>query len=334
MSKKVFSSVAEVAHKWASQSQESARNSSGSIYFDGPTIYSYGSHFPIASFHGGLVLFTTASYSTSTSQHVNAARSAVNHETTIRVNNPCPTKTKEHRANVAGLLKHARQLAKDWKNSRKYKYQIQNGIMDLMRDVQTYLAHFKLKPLKATRAAIDAFQSFQDTFSTDTSDERKSELLVSFICWLLGLNEAETKLQQAKQKQQAKQRAAEIERQRIEREKSIEQKQSEALPFLTDWRDGKSIGADRMRKIEVLPVALRVRNIDGCIVETSHGARISCEDFQLAYRLWKAGKLEPGTQIDGFRYNRTENETVVIGCHKIAISEIERVAEQLESVTA
>lgn len=334
MSKTVFSSRSQVAHKWASQSQDEGRNSSGSIYFNGPTIYSYGSHFPIATFHGGLVLFNTASYSTSTAQHVSNARSAVNHHSTITVDNPTPANVKDHRANVADMIKRCGSLAVDWKRSRKYKHQIENQISSLMKDVSRYLEHFNLKPLKATRAAIDAFQPFADAFSTDTTPERKEELLLRFIGYLLNWKEGETKRQQAKQKREAKQRAAEIERQRIEREKSIEQKQSEALPFLTDWKAGKSIGADRMRKIEVLPVALRVRDMNGCIVETSHGARISCREFSVAYRLWKAGKLEPGTAIDGFRYSRTENDSVVIGCHTIPVVEIERVAQQLESVTA
>jgi hypothetical protein len=38
----------EIPHLWMHQVQEEARNSNGSLYFSGPTIYSYGSHFPIA----------------------------------------------------------------------------------------------------------------------------------------------------------------------------------------------------------------------------------------------------------------------------------------------
>ena len=37
-----------VAHLWANKSQDSARESGGRFYFVGDTIYSYGSHFPIA----------------------------------------------------------------------------------------------------------------------------------------------------------------------------------------------------------------------------------------------------------------------------------------------
>ena len=38
----------EVSHLWANRAQDEARNRQGNLYFTGDTIYSYGSHFPIA----------------------------------------------------------------------------------------------------------------------------------------------------------------------------------------------------------------------------------------------------------------------------------------------
>ena len=37
-----------VAHLWAHKSQDFARNPGHNFYFHGDTIYSYGSHFPVA----------------------------------------------------------------------------------------------------------------------------------------------------------------------------------------------------------------------------------------------------------------------------------------------
>lgn len=59
----------EIAHIWAHQRQDEARNSGGNFYFNGPTIYSYGGHFPIASLsgkHPNVVYFTTRGYSNTT----------------------------------------------------------------------------------------------------------------------------------------------------------------------------------------------------------------------------------------------------------------------------
>ena len=69
----------QVAHVWAQQTKPGAMGSS--FYFDGPTIYSYGPHFPIARFierkGRRAVLFTTRSYSVSTSKHIGYARGAI-----------------------------------------------------------------------------------------------------------------------------------------------------------------------------------------------------------------------------------------------------------------
>jgi len=66
----VFNNHDQVAHIWASQSQNEGR--AGNIFFEGPVIYSYGHHFPIAKFtleFGEVVLFTNRGYSNSTAKH-------------------------------------------------------------------------------------------------------------------------------------------------------------------------------------------------------------------------------------------------------------------------
>ena len=45
--KHVFN-TGEIPHLWAHHTQDEARNRQGNLYFVGDTIYSYGSHFPIA----------------------------------------------------------------------------------------------------------------------------------------------------------------------------------------------------------------------------------------------------------------------------------------------
>src|SRR5690242_10838325 len=82
MRKKQVFKTDEIPHLWAHKIQESARNALGNLYFEGDTIYSYGSHFPIARHinnkHGkSAVLFTTRRYSVTTSGHVSAVCSAI-----------------------------------------------------------------------------------------------------------------------------------------------------------------------------------------------------------------------------------------------------------------
>lgn len=71
----------ELAHLWANQSCESAKGSN--FYFEGPKIFSYGPHFPVAKLveiEGRTVaLFNPKRYSPTTSQHQAMARSAACH---------------------------------------------------------------------------------------------------------------------------------------------------------------------------------------------------------------------------------------------------------------
>jgi hypothetical protein len=70
----------QVAHLWANRSEESGKGSH--FFFNNKTIYSYGSHFPIAR-HAETkdgkpcVLFTTRGYSNTTSRHISITRSAI-----------------------------------------------------------------------------------------------------------------------------------------------------------------------------------------------------------------------------------------------------------------
>lgn len=76
----------EVAHLWANQSRAEGKGSH--FYFEGDTIYSYGSHFPIARHYKGVVLFTTKSYSRTTAKHKGCVRQACSHLTVFEVSNP------------------------------------------------------------------------------------------------------------------------------------------------------------------------------------------------------------------------------------------------------
>lgn len=70
----VYSDSSYIAHLWAHQSQEEARNSNGSFFFEGDTIYSYGHHFPCGKIvhnrHGKKAyVLNSNSYSVATSRH-------------------------------------------------------------------------------------------------------------------------------------------------------------------------------------------------------------------------------------------------------------------------
>jgi hypothetical protein len=71
----------EVASLWAHHRQDSAKIKTGNFYFLDSTIYSYGSHFPIAKHFTApngedVILFTTRTHSSTTFGHVQTAQRA------------------------------------------------------------------------------------------------------------------------------------------------------------------------------------------------------------------------------------------------------------------
>lgn len=60
----------EVCHVWAQQNQSEGYGSKKNIFFEGRTIYSYGRHFPMATFiNPDLIMINSDSYSVSTTRH-------------------------------------------------------------------------------------------------------------------------------------------------------------------------------------------------------------------------------------------------------------------------
>lgn len=95
----------EVAHLWANQSRESASGSH--FYFNGDTVYSYGSHFPIARHYRGAVLFTSRDHSVTTARHKGITWGACHHLPVFTVSdvmtNPSGKDVREYGEQIQGL---------------------------------------------------------------------------------------------------------------------------------------------------------------------------------------------------------------------------------------
>jgi hypothetical protein len=73
------------AHVWAQQRQASGSGGKGSVFFEGPALYSYGSHFLTGYIADGAALLNADSYSVTTSRHQSDARHATRHMTQVSV---------------------------------------------------------------------------------------------------------------------------------------------------------------------------------------------------------------------------------------------------------
>lgn len=168
--KKVFD-LDMVAHLFANQSQEEARNSNNSFYFKGDTIYSYGSHFPIAKHilnkNGDSgVLFTTDSYSNSTAKHISITRSACSHLNIIY----CGSPKNNHQENIGQFENDIKNCLAGMDRARKLERYIEPA-KRVFADCKKYCDFFGLEVPKKIIRLIEIAENGQ--YAEYLSRERK-----------------------------------------------------------------------------------------------------------------------------------------------------------------
>jgi hypothetical protein len=145
----------EVAHAWAHQTQETARNSGSNFYFNGRTIYSYGSHFPIATIEKDIVFFTLRDYSNTTAKHKGLVRRAISHQEIIYCHSvPVPYGKNDiktaaesvHEKNLNHWKGNIKALFDELGNKRIRNTESRiNSIRGNIGELNKYVAYFKIK---------------------------------------------------------------------------------------------------------------------------------------------------------------------------------------------
>lgn len=304
-----------VAHLWANQSQQEARNAGrnrrASFYFEGDTIYSYGGHFPIAKHveHKGekAILFTTRHYSPSTSGHCNMVLNALRHKQSdiIRCYNPAAIGEHDHKSNLKEMRERCEETLNKALRSRTQTDWLRHETATIANEHARYRALFGKsldKPL---------------TISED---------------W-----QAQAKAQIAKNREAIKNAEKIKEREKKKLIKST-------LEVLSYWKLGEDAilekypdPMNRPRYDTMLaPIALRLSSKGE--VETSRGARIPADH---ARRIWKMVK---GFRASGQSYQRNGHTihagqfavdsidahgTLTAGCHTIEFAAMVELAERL-----
>ena len=145
----------QVAHAWAHQTGK--RQNGPNMFYRGKTIYSYGSHFPIATLvepapGRTVVLFTSSGYSVSTAKHKQITRHACSHLPTFVV--PMQgTDEYSHQRNLdsyAALITAALEKAK---RARVYGSMHLGDAQRLVDEHNAYLAAFSLTAPPASMPA-------------------------------------------------------------------------------------------------------------------------------------------------------------------------------------
>lgn len=188
---KTVLSYSEVAHVWAHQSQDTARNSGSNFYFNGRTIYSYGSHFPIATIDGNVVFMTLRSYSNTTTKHIYLVRRAISHQEIIYCKNvPVPYGSNDiktsavsvHEGNLNYWKGNIKALFAELGNKRIRDTQSRiNAIRSNIAELNRYVFYFgvkikdsELKSLLSIANAPDFVEQAREAkVKQDAADDRK-----------------------------------------------------------------------------------------------------------------------------------------------------------------
>jgi hypothetical protein len=185
----------EVAHLWANKSQEYARNSGGTVYFSGDTIYSYGAHFPMARHvpeKYQVVLISNRSYSVTTSGHQSATAQACHHLTCYRVNDVLANTKADHKANLQIMREEYEREILTASRARKYGEHHLRSAESMRLTANEYSTLFKLtiriKPADIESIAKRATQQAKKERTARRKQERKQakEYAENVILWRQG----------------------------------------------------------------------------------------------------------------------------------------------------
>jgi hypothetical protein len=302
----------EIPHLWAHKTQECARNLQGNLYFHGDTIYSYGSHYPLAMHvyspkgqHAILVNVSTANSGgsvTTAGQRSRVRQSIPNDVPVYDVNGLLYGN--DHTVNISSYRAQAKEALTQAQNARKYGSGRLQAAFTLRDIAESYCKFFGLdkpdfsflptgKELHALHAQIA--ERTERAGLADVAKEARAT---------------------ARRAEEARIRALEL----PER--------------IAAWRAHGPVNSWALAGVTLLRMSK-----DGSEVETSRGARVPVDHARRVLALVQKIKErnEPfianghTIAIGHYRVDRIDaNGTLHAGCHTIAYDEIMALAPQLQ----
>ena len=194
-----------------------------------------------------------------------------------------------HPDNVRYLIEKARDHFDKAKRARKYADWPMQAARATVESIRAYITKFQVQ---VPESHVEVWQALH----TDTylNGEVQAALL-------------------------AKARAAQVAEREATKQARLKREAEEAAQ-LAKWVAGE-LSYGRFS-------AMRLRVKEG-EVQTTHGARVPIIEARKLYRALKAGMNIEGQQVGYYRVTRVTESELVIGCHNIPMSEVERIAPEV-----
>ena len=306
--KKVFDNR-QCAHIWAQQNQEEGRSNNGNMFFHGPTIYSYGYHFPIASFVTPDTVFINSDrYSVSTGKQQGYVAYAVNHKqrlyVTTRVMKAFADEKEFGKATQKALSDsaiieakiHIEKAAK--RKARKFAANDLLSAQGVIERTEHIFTFFDAQPPR----------EFRDFKKSITSDDVQVVIAAE------------------------KSRLDKEEKARLKREKAAQEKLNQSCILWTQFKE-HDMPVHQAKKVFM--------RINGNEIETSKGAKFPVTHAKKAFTairaykennaLFDVGRGNKSIKLGHFTIDKIHpNGDVIAGCHFVEWDEIERIATILK----
>ena len=284
----MMSSHLDTAHAWAHKT--GTNQNASSMYYRDDVIYSYGEHFPMARHVNGTVLFTTRTYSNSTSKHLSRTWSACHHLDPIRVDNVMATTKAEHLVNIKAGMVDASDLVEKAGRARTRGDSYRTNATRVLSSMERYAGLFL--PRHKFNFDIDGVMA-----------ERKK------------LEEKEARRDRREQRALEKRLVVEIEEWKTGERGMLSSRVDRV--FL---RTAPRIEGDREVKI--------IETSHGANIPYEAGER--CFRFAIARRKKGWRRNGDQFKIGVYDLDAVNEHGIVAGCHRVDWQEIERFAKQEE----
>lgn len=314
--RKVFKNRHEVAHVWASRSQEQGK--AGNVNFIGDSIYSYR-WWEMARFMEvkgeTIVLMRNWNYSSNTAKHMSSVHGALR---------GLPYRIVYCKGSIGGIYYGAGGSVLDHEQSLRHW-------LNEMFESQQKLKRAKYPDyvIRNNHSARKSIEEYCGLFDLPIPDKVQEYYLdPDDIAPLL---EAKKKRAEELANKTDEQREIELAKRKAAEEKKLQKLRDEFMEDELAWMEGENVSTEKLLKkkgrnrwrSEYLNFSTTRLRIKGDNVETSRGAYVPVREAKI---LWDAIRL--GHDIKGHRIGNytviSLNGVLKIGCHEITREEMER----------
>lgn len=292
----------KIVHEYAHQIFTGGKGSN--LFYEGPTLYSYGHHFPICHIaigHDGenLLFWNPESYSISTAKHKAKAWNATRHinriivpdihaATILRTNaDDIAPLVRAWRKKIAGILPEIG--SKSSAKRLKAYYELTSLESDIFRFVRDFLGQPAQDPTNTQYVNWDFYMDLIVKLNTYRADTLKDD------------EAAKEKRIEAAHK--AAQTRSESRRSRFSKHYRTPEERIQA------WKEGATGGINVETDL--------LRKLPSGIIQTSQGVELSRIDAIYIYSAIVSGQLTQGvTVLDRYTVSKCDQEDTHIGCHR------------------